>query len=227
MKRKLHVSQCLFGASVMSLESKYIEGKEVPFYDAEISEIVNSYDFEGGGKSMLVAIQNLDNETYRIIKAEGLHAYMNIASDLNSLGLHDELMNDLSGRDGLDSLFIPTKDLKASVVKQLDIFMDVESKKVELEELTETERKTVILSRVGQGAFREGLIKYWGGCSVTNCRFIPLLRASHIKPWRDSSNKERLDVFNGFLLTPHLDAAFDSGYITFDSSGKIIISLQL
>lgn len=48
--------------------------------------------------------------------------------------------------------------------------------------------------------------------------------ASHIKPWRDSSSKERLDVYNGLLLTPSLDKAFDKGLITFDVKGNILIS---
>ena len=51
-----------------------------------------------------------------------------------------------------------------------------------------------------------------------------MLIASHIKPWRDSENQERLDKFNGLLLTPNLDKAFDSGFISFDTDGKILIS---
>jgi putative restriction endonuclease len=54
-----------------------------------------------------------------------------------------------------------------------------------------------------------------------------LLIASHIKPWKASTNAERLDVFNGLLLTPNLDKAFDSGLVTFDDEGKIKISPQL
>ena len=54
-----------------------------------------------------------------------------------------------------------------------------------------------------------------------------MLIASHIKPWKDSTNTERLDVFNGLLLIPNLDKAFDSGLITFDNNGKIKISSKL
>ncbi|MER2512621.1 MAG: HNH endonuclease, partial [Nitrosomonas ureae] len=70
-------------------------------------------------------------------------------------------------------------------------------------------------------------VQYWQCCSVTGCKQIELLRASHIKPWRDSSNAERLDVFNGLLLLPNLDACFDSGLISFDDNGEIIISGDL
>jgi len=64
-------------------------------------------------------------------------------------------------------------------------------------------------------------------CAVTGANCIKLLKASHIKPWRSSNNVERLDVFNGLLLAPNIDAAFDSGSITFDSKGKIIISKSI
>jgi putative restriction endonuclease len=52
-----------------------------------------------------------------------------------------------------------------------------------------------------------------------------LLRASHIKPWADcASDAERLDVFNGLLLAPHLDAAFDCGFITIADDGALVVS---
>ena len=54
-----------------------------------------------------------------------------------------------------------------------------------------------------------------------------MLVASHIKPWSASNNFERLDVFNGLLLTPNLDKLFDAGFVTFEENGKIKISPQL
>jgi predicted restriction endonuclease len=82
----------------------------------------------------------------------------------------------------------------------------------------------LILSRIGQGNFRNNLIKYWSTCSVTNFDKTGLLIASHIKPWKESNNIERLDAFNGLLLLPNYDKLFDRGYINFDSNGKIKIS---
>ena len=87
-----------------------------------------------------------------------------------------------------------------------------------------TEKKALIVSRMGQGVFRQKLIDYWKGCSVTECSTFPLLLASHIRPWRKSSNQQRLDVFNGLLLIPNLDKLFDRGYISFDKNGHIIMS---
>jgi predicted restriction endonuclease len=54
-----------------------------------------------------------------------------------------------------------------------------------------------------------------------------LLRASHIKPWRACDNRERLDVFNGLLLCPAYDAAFDAGLIGFKDDGSVAVSPQL
>jgi len=40
-----------------------------------------------------------------------------------------------------------------------------------------------------------------------------LLRASHIKPWRDSDSRERLDPANGLSACPDHDAVFDVGLV--------------
>jgi len=97
----------------------------------------------------------------------------------------------------------------------------------DLPQTTEAER--MVVQRVGQQLFREALIDYWNGaCAVTGLRVEGLLRASHIKPWsKCASDEERLDVFNGLLLSPHLDALFDGGWVTFDSAGAILVSSML
>lgn len=87
--------------------------------------------------------------------------------------------------------------------------------------LTTTEKKSVILSRVGQGRFRKELINYWQGCSLSTFEKLDVLIASHIKPWKDANNSERIDLFNGLLLLPNYDKLFDKGYISFDENGKV------
>jgi putative restriction endonuclease len=93
--------------------------------------------------------------------------------------------------------------------------------------LSETEKQQLVKARIGQGVFRENLIAMWHKCCVTGCDYIGVLRASHIKPWRDSRNDERLDKFNGLLLSPNLDALFDKGIISFKDSGEVMVSSQL
>ena len=60
-----------------------------------------------------------------------------------------------------------------------------------------------------------------GACRVTGVSNPHLLIASHIKPWREASNGERLSGHNGVLLSPHVDALFDEQWITFEDNGQM------
>ena len=106
----------------------------------------------------------------------------------------------------------------------LRVFQD---KTANLPRATEAER--LVVQRVGQDVFRRGLLEYWDGrCAITGLDVPKLLRASHIKPWVDcATDAERLDVFNGLLLAPHLDAAFDAGFITIEADGTMLVSNAL
>ncbi|QGQ27026.1 HNH endonuclease [Gimesia benthica] len=76
-------------------------------------------------------------------------------------------------------------------------------------EPTSTTKEQLILARVGQGQFRKGVLALWNDrCAVTGTTFA--VRASHIKPWRDCSDDERIDPNNGLPLVATLDALFDS-----------------
>ncbi len=92
-----------------------------------------------------------------------------------------------------------------------------------------TEAERLVVQRVGQDLFRERLLEYWEGrCAITGLTVPDLLRVSHIKPWAAcETDAERLDVANGLLLAPHLDAAFDQGFITVAVTGDVVISERL
>jgi putative restriction endonuclease len=92
-----------------------------------------------------------------------------------------------------------------------------------------TEAERLVIQRVGQDLFRHGLIDYWEGrCAISGLGVVELLRASHIKPWADcETDAQRLDIFNGLLLAPHLDAVFDHGFMTIEDDGLIVISEAL
>ena len=97
-----------------------------------------------------------------------------------------------------------------------------------MQEISSTERDATVKLRVGQGLFREGLMALWGRkCAITGLDVPEMLRASHAKPWVDSTDTERLDVFNGLLLAAHWDAAFDAGLVTVDANGTLKASLKL
>jgi putative restriction endonuclease len=112
--------------------------------------------------------------------------------------------------------------LTADVRDRLDLL--AEQKVVEDPTLTATQKEQLIQARIGQGAFRDALLDHWHSrCCVTDCTIGPVLRASHIKPWRASSNRERLDRFNGLLLVANVDALFDRFLISFNDTGEMLI----
>ncbi|WP_144596734.1 HNH endonuclease [Bacillus cereus] len=93
--------------------------------------------------------------------------------------------------------------------------------------LDETEKESVVKARIGQSIFKKTLLAVEKKCKLCGVSDEHFLVASHIKPWSQSNNQERLDVNNGLLLCPNHDALFDKGYISFDKDGKIMISASL
>lgn len=93
------------------------------------------------------------------------------------------------------------------------------------EQNTETTR--LQKARVGQGQFRADLFDAWEACPLTGISTPDLVRASHIKPWKDCSPRERLDPNNGILLAVHMDCLFDKGLISFTDDGYLLISPRL
>ncbi len=109
----------------------------------------------------------------------------------------------------------------------LDVFKEVREHSPEYQTMDVTEQEQIVVSRLGQGNFRKNVIRLWGSCSLTGLQEISLLRASHIKPWKDSNNDERLTPFNGLLLIPNYDFLFDKGLISFRDTGEILVSDRL
>ncbi len=91
-----------------------------------------------------------------------------------------------------------------------------------------TEAERIVIQRIGQDIFRDALLDYWSGCCpMTGITERALLRASHIKPWADCADAERLDVHNGLLLSALWDAAFDRGLVSFADDGVVLPSPRL
>ena len=116
------------------------------------------------------------------------------------------------------------ENLKARCSDEFDIKTDIAQ--IQYDNTTNsTTKEALIQARIGQGRFRRDLMRIWNNsCAVTECTVSKVLRASHIKPWRNSTNNQRLDLNNGLLLTANLDALFDSGLISFHDSGEMIVS---
>ncbi len=88
-----------------------------------------------------------------------------------------------------------------------------------------TEAERLVVQRIGQDIFRTALMDYWGGCCpITGISDPALLRASHIVPWAECDDAQRLDVHNGLLLSALWDAAFDAGLVSFADDGTVLAS---
>ncbi|MCL6327850.1 HNH endonuclease, partial [Pectobacterium polaris] len=148
--------------------------------------------------------RDVRTESYLFNKATGLQG--NIATLLNEFSTRIET---LWCDNEKDKLYEETnKDIK-------EIEADLT--------ISETTKKQLINARLGQGDFRGGVLNKYPKCPITGVSMPELLRASHIKPWRQSDNKERLDPYNGIMLSPHVDVLFDKGYISFSDDGSILI----
>lgn len=120
---------------------------------------------------------------------------------------------------------VQAPELELEVISLADLDFNAEEQiLISDRTLAETEKATLVQARRGQGTFRKRVHLVEIGCRVTQVTAEKLLIASHIKPWASSSNEERMSGNNGLFLSPHVDALFDKGFITFTPKGKIEVS---
>ncbi len=123
------------------------------------------------------------------------------------------------------ALAVTARDVKPIPADDLDLWERMLERQVANDfSLRETERLALIRARNGHGLFKDRVSKIETRCRITGVENPVHLIASHCKPWRDSTNEERLNGENGLLLTPSIDHLFDRGFIGFEDNGKLIIS---
>ncbi len=115
--------------------------------------------------------------------------------------------------------------------EQLELTVD-EVKRTERNTLipviTETESEAKMKMRWGKLKFRNEVAPLWEEqCALCAIKLPDLLKASHAKPWKDCSNDERLDPFNGLLLCRNHAALYEEGLIAFDGQGRLHISSSI
>jgi len=110
--------------------------------------------------------------------------------------------------DNVDAISFVEKDIEE--IQELEVVEQINNAEIE-----STEKDQLIKARKGQGKFRQNVERIEKKCRVTGVVEKNMLIASHIKPWKLSSNIERLDGNNGLLLSPHIDKLFDLGWISF------------
>lgn len=114
-----------------------------------------------------------------------------------------------------------TEEAKEFLIeKALFKMFDIDNK-----EDIETVKDAIVKVRINQSKFRKDLLKSLRNkCLFTDIGNPKLLLAGHIKPWGKSTNKQRLDINNGILLTPTFDKLFDKFQISFDATGMVMFS---
>lgn len=101
----------------------------------------------------------------------------------------------------------------------------IQKEKEEIENIVdEVKKATYSKARIGQGKYREKLLKSCPYCPITMVSDDRILIASHIKPWAKSNETEKIDPLNGFMLTPTFDFLFDRGFMSFTNDKKTILS---
>jgi putative restriction endonuclease len=98
-----------------------------------------------------------------------------------------------------------------------------------------TERLLIASARIGQHRFAVEVLSNHGHRCVfcglhvdtPKGRAARMLVASHIKPWRESTASERLDLENGLSACPTHDVAFDAGLLTVNGGLRIHVKSSL
>ncbi|MBJ2111329.1 HNH endonuclease [Serratia ureilytica] len=163
-------------------------------------------------KQFIAQIQPLLPKKYSPLQKDGNgNESCYLAKLDNELG---ELLLELCDRKDLVSIddFTEFEEIEKDILEILSA-----------KELPEIMKEALVKARIGQGFFRQEVLKLYPACPVTGVTMPQLLIASHIKPWRECNNKERLDPNNGIMLAPHVDALFDKGYISFTNDGVLIV----
>lgn len=85
----------------------------------------------------------------------------------------------------------------------------------------------LLKARHGQGVFRVNLELNEHSCRITGVLDRRHLRATHIKPWSECNDAQKLDGYNGLLMSPHVAHLFERGYISFADDGELLVSQEL
>jgi 5-methylcytosine-specific restriction protein A len=210
-------------------------GAQYGYQDYWDNENVFSYTGEGQDGDMqfirgnLALKDHLDNGKRVFLFEYERTAYVKFICELEFFDYDYFDTSDVNGKDRIGiKFFFKRKGVSLPVSREQFLSSMVEDNQASYSNYiypNKTERKGLVTSRVGQGAYRKRIIHRWEyQCAVTKFNKLKVLIASHIVPWADASHEVRLDVHNGILLSPTYDALFDKHLISFENNGKIILS---
>ncbi len=186
--------------------------------DVEFRELASAFD----PKEMLEEYRQFGPATHGPINTTGranmeyLYAVPENLGALYAAACKEDL-------SGIEADGLAERDIELS-----DVFEDEEEARIRnRSDIGPTEIRALSLARRGQGLFKKEVAHFERGCRLTGITELRHLRASHVKPWSQASDIERLDGANGLLLSPHVDHLFDRGYISFRKNGTILQSAAL
>ena len=178
---------------------------------------IGDMEFKGGNKAIKYHRQN-DKQIF--LFQETKKTFIALKAELNFIDYKYIQVPDTEGKNRRAIQF-RLQSVNAEPVREVE---PISITKPHLKP-DKTERQGLVISRVGQGYYRQELIKKFNGrCAVTSIDREEILIASHIVPWRLSTDEERIDVDNGILLSPLYDALFDKHLISFKDDGEILIA---
>ena len=163
-----------------------------------------------------------DKKIIKRLKKEGQKGTVGHADCITSNNCYKAYMEEMEGHLSDDE----KEDLKKEI-REAKLPPDQSGRNPD----SKTERRTVNV-RKHQNIHRNRQRRYWQDrCAVRDINFYKdkLLFASHAMPAKDCGDDEEgmhdyLSQYNGFLLSPDLNEAFDKGLITFEKDGTIKIS---
>lgn len=177
----------------------------------EREEVVRAYLYEGYSHRKLdEVVLNLDSKYSNGFQSMGI---------LHHYGLCNEYKGLLKGKQ-LDEIAeaLPKEKEFDFLYDILDLFHPAEqdcSATIFADEKIGFDKTVLGKVRINQSEFRKRIMTaYDSSCCVTGIHEPRMLRASHIKPWCESTETEKTDVHNGLCLNALHDCAFDCGIIT-------------
>ena len=184
---------------------------------------IGDMKFTGGNKSILDHQINGKNiYLFEKTRQSGMWKFIDELKLVN-YEYYDTVDTNGEERQGIKfKLISTTKDINSEIISEGD---NKSISTYNFNKPNKTQRTGLVTSRVGQGYYRQQILEKWNNrCGVTGCGITKILISSHIVPWKDCNDQERLDVGNGILLSPNIDSLFDKHLISFEDTGEIIIS---
>lgn len=189
------------------------DGRRVNAF-GEALEYIKLVENEGYSLRTFPIIWDEDNDGYSDTGSAKIKEYINEVSEMSLEVIGNEYYALGNHNAKYSKMPLP------NVAQDVDVIFGTTTNK--------TERESLVLSRIGQGKFRQNVINSWGNgecCALTLTSIREILIASHIVPWsKCESDEQRLDGANGILLCAHIDKLFDAHLLTFIKKGSKYIS---